>query len=236
MYLNNRAFGTTGIGQWGARLRIEQPFDSDYTIRLGVYNTSETFAELSDPDEHGTNFGFDPGDSLMTAAEFKYNLNRDPGDTGLPGTYTIGALWDTGSLDRLDGPGQKDGNFGLYLLFDQMVYRESPDSREGLWAFTQFSMNPDQAINPYPYLASWGLVYNGLFPGRENDVTGFANYYNISSTDIPGNLEVQFDLLHNFTITSWFSIAPEIQYIIRPGGTGDIDDALILNLQMMITF
>ena len=119
-----------------------------------------------------------------------------------------------------------------------MVYRESPASREGLWAFTQFSMNPDQAINPYPYFASWGLVYQGLFPGREKDATAFGNYYNFSSDDLPGDrdVEVQFDLLHNFNITSWFSIAPEIQYIIRPGGTGDIDDALVLNLQIMILF
>ena len=47
---------------------------------------------------------------------------------------------------------------------------------------------------------------------------------------------MQFDLVHNFNITPWFSIAPEIQYIIHPGGTGDIDDALVLNLQTIITF
>ena len=122
------------------------------------------------------------------------------------------------------------------MLFDQMVYRESPKSHEGLWAFTQFSMNPDEEINPYPYLASWGLVYNGLFPGRENDYTGFANYYNFSSSHIPGDVEVQFDLTHTFNITKSLSIAPEIQYVIQPGGTGDIDNALILNLQMMLTF
>ena len=102
--------------------------------------------------------------------------------------------------------------------------------------FTQFSTNPDEAINPYPYFGSWGLIYQGLFPGRGKDVTAFGNYYLFSSTHISGNREVQLDLLHSFYINSWFSIAPEIQYIIRPGGTGDIDNALVLNLQMMITF
>ena len=235
MYVNNRAFSTVGISSWGARLRVE-PEDRDYSMRFGIYNTSEDFGAISDPDEHGMNFGFDPGESLMVASEFVYELNKDPGDTGLPGRYRFGAMYDTGDLDRLDGTGQKDGNLALYLLFDQMVYQESPGSREGLWVFTQFSTNPDEAINPYPYFASWGLVYQGLFPGRENDVTAFGNYYNFSSSHISGNREVQFDLLHSFNITSWLSIAPEIQYIIRPGGTGDIDNAWVLNLQTMITF
>ncbi len=236
MYFNNRAFGTSGIAQWGARLRIE-PQKRDYSVVLGVYNSSETFGELSSPDEHGLNFGFDPGDSTMVAGEFRYDLNKDPGDTGLPGRYRVGALYDTGELDRLDDSGQtKSGNFALYMLFDQMVYREKEDPDQGLWTFLQFSMNPDQAINPIPYFASWGLVYQGLFPGRDKDVTGFGNYYSWNSDNISGNLEVNFSLVHSFYITSWLQIGPEIQYIHHPGGTGDIDDALILNIMTIVLF
>ena len=236
MYFNNRAFSTTGIASWGARLRVE-PHDTDYSLRLGVYNTSETFAELSDPNENGLNFGFDPGEAMMVAGEFVYELNKDPGDTGLPGRYRAGVLYDTGALDRLDDPGRtKDGNFALYLLFDQMVYRKKRDKRQGLWAFIQLSMNPDEEINPFPHFASWGLVYHGFFPGRDNDITAFGNYYNVFSKNTPGNHEVQFDLVHVFRIKSWLQIGPEIQYIHHPGGTGDIDDALILNLQTMVFF
>jgi porin len=236
MYMNNRAFGTSGIAQWGTRLRVE-PQNRDYTVAFGVYNTSETFAELSDPDEHGMNFGFDPGEAIMVAGELVYNLNKDPGDTGLPGRYRVGVLYDTGELDRLDAPGRtKSGNFGLYLLADQMIYRERGDTKQGLWSFLQFSMNPDQAINPFPYFASWGLVYVGLFPDRDKDVTAFGNYYNVISENVSGDLEVQFNLLHLFNVTSSLQIGPEIQYIHRPGGTGDIDDALILNLQTFVSF
>ena len=236
MYSNNRAFTTTGIAQWGARLRVE-PHDRDYSMRFGVYNTSETLAELSDPGESGMNFGFDPGEAMMFAGEFMYELNKDPGDTGLPGRYRVGSLYDTGELDRLDAPGRtRDGNFAFYLLIDQMIYPERKNKSQGLWAFIQFSMNPDQDINAFPYFASWGLVYNGLFPGREEDVTAFGNYYSFNSDHIPGNREVQFDLVHLFNIKPWLQIGPEIQYIHRPGGTGDIDDALLINLQTMVTF
>jgi hypothetical protein len=98
MYDNNRAFTTTGIASWGARLRVE-PHDRDYTLRFGVFNSSETFAELSAPNEHGLNFGFRPDKATMFAGELVYELNRDPGDTGLPGRYRVGALYDTGKLD-----------------------------------------------------------------------------------------------------------------------------------------
>jgi porin len=236
MYINNRAFGATGVAQWGARLRIE-PDGGDYTLRFGAYNSSETFSVLQSPDKHGLAFGFRPDKSTMYAAEYQYDLNRDPGDTGLPGTYRVGVLYDTGPLARLDAPGQtKSGNPAFYLLFDQMIYREAPDEDQGLWAFIQYSTNPDQQINPYPHLAIGGLIYQGLFPGRKKDVTGLATYYNFSSQDILGNLEWQVDLVHLFNISSWLQIGPEVQYIARPGGTGTIPDALILNLQTRTTF
>jgi porin len=81
-----------------------------------------------------------------------------------------------------------------------------------------------------------GLVYQGLFPGRDKDVTAFGNYYNWLSDNISGDLEVQFDLVHSFYITSWLQIGPEIQYIHHPGGTGDIANSLILNIQTIVTF
>ena len=37
-------------------------------------------------------------------------------------------------------------------------------------------------------------------------------------------------------ITKWMFMQPDIQYIIQPGGTGDIDDALVLGFQFGLTF
>ena len=125
-----------------------------------------------------------------------------------------------------------------------MIYREGCgccDNDQGLWAFAAFVTNPDQAVagdgpQNYPYFASWGLHYKGLFAGRDDDWTSFGNYYNVSSKYIPGDLEVQFDFAHTFAIRPWLHIAPEIQYIIDPGGTGAIPDALVLQLQTLLIF
>jgi porin len=244
MYLNNPGFGAEPVAQWGARLRIE-PHDADYVFRFGVYNSSETFGELVDPSEHGLNFRFRPDEGTLYATEYYYKRNQDPEDRGLPGNYRVGALYDTASFDQLDVPGTtKRGNFNFYLSVDQMIYREGCgccDDDQGLWAFAAFVTNPDQAVagdGPanYPYFASWGLHYKGLFAGRDDDWTSFGNYYNVSSKYIPGDLEVQFDFAHVFAIKSWLVVTPEIQYIVDPGGTGTIPDALVLNLQTMAFF
>ncbi len=44
------------------------------------------------------------------------------------------------------------------------------------------------------------------------------------------------ELTHNFEITPWLSIQPDLQYIIRPGGTGNIPDAIVLGGQIVLEF
>ena len=247
IYLNNPGFGAEPIAQWGARLRVE-PDGSDMVYRFGVYNSSEKFLDLANPDSHGMNFRFRPDEGTLFASEVMYKRNRDEGDTGLPGRYLAGFLYDTATFDRLDRPGDTDrGKFCFYMAADQMIYREggccrhgSPDSDQGLFVFAAFVITPqplagDGPIN-YPYFASWGMNYKGLFPGRDNDWTSIGNYYNVSSKYVPGDLEVQFDVAHTFVIKAWCQVSPEIQYIVDPGGTGQIPDALILNLQTVLIF
>ncbi|MES0385335.1 MAG: carbohydrate porin [Hyphomicrobium sp.] len=39
-----------------------------------------------------------------------------------------------------------------------------------------------------------------------------------------------------FQITPWFQIGPDLQYVIRPGGTGTIDNALLPGFQALASF
>jgi Carbohydrate-selective porin len=45
-----------------------------------------------------------------------------------------------------------------------------------------------------------------------------------------------FEFTHKVMITKWMYMQPDLQYIISPGGTGDIDDALVLGFQLGLTF
>ena len=41
---------------------------------------------------------------------------------------------------------------------------------------------------------------------------------------------------HRFQVTKWSYIQPDLQYVIDPGGTGDIPNAVVIGAQMGVTF
>ena len=60
------------------------------------------------------------------------------------------------------------------------------------------------------------------------------------SVRVPGGRlaesEKVVELAHRFQLTSWSYFQPDIQYVINPGGTGDIPDAVVMGAQMGFTF
>lgn len=246
MFQNYKGFGGEPIGQWGARLAIQLHSRDDY-LRLGWYNANPpAFAgpdALSRASANGVDFTFRPDDGLVFLAEYGYRLNQDPEDSGLQGTYKIGFILDTSPFDRLDVPDQtKRDLWGVYLQADQMIYREggggngSPHNHQGLTLWGSVGLHPDEEIAAFPYFISWGMNYTGLFPGRDDDVTWFGNYYSVNSKYNGGGVEAQLEASHIFHIVPWLQIGPTLQYINRPGGTGSIDNALILGFQSMVLF
>jgi carbohydrate-selective porin OprB len=37
-------------------------------------------------------------------------------------------------------------------------------------------------------------------------------------------------------VTSWLSVTPDIQYVIKPGGSSGIPNALVIGAQLAVTF
>jgi porin len=37
-------------------------------------------------------------------------------------------------------------------------------------------------------------------------------------------------------VTKWFTFQPNVQFVVRPGGTGTIPNALVLGLQTNLNF
>ena len=246
MFQNYKGFGAEPIGQWGARLAI-QPHGRDDYLRLGVYNAFPPAFAGPDALNRATANGLDltlrPDIGAAYLAEYGYRLNQDPEDLGLPGIYKIGLIYDSSPFDRFDVPDRtKRGLYGAYLQAYQMVYREagggngSLQNDQGLKLWGSVGLHPDQKVAAFPYYLSWGMNYKGLLPGRDDDVLYFGNYYSFNSKYNPGDLETQFEVSYIFQFAPWLQIGPDLQYVIRPGGTGEIDNALVLGLQSLVTF
>uniref|UniRef100_UPI0025D3A801 carbohydrate porin n=1 Tax=Thiocapsa sp. TaxID=2024551 RepID=UPI0025D3A801 len=91
-----------------------------------------------------------------------------------------------------------------------------------------------------------GLVYEGLFDGRQQDRTGLGittGWYSDAYDDglvaagLPSKTyEAAIELNHGFVLPRGILIQPDIQYIIRPAGTGEIDNAFLIGARVSIDF
>lgn len=169
---------------------------------------------------------------------------------GLPGHYWMGGYYSTWTYPQFgSSPGQQGaqvGAYGLYWHFDQMLYRMSPTKDTGLTAWSAFILCPQQNTAKVPFQYNGGLVYTGMIPCRPRDLSIFGVIYgNFSSNYAQANqataggyatYELVYELGYRINMTKFAYIQPDAQWVINPGGTGTIPNALVLGAQIGVTF
>jgi porin len=242
---------------WGMRARV-RPI-SQLSLMAGVYNGDPT---LGDNDKHGVDWTM--RGPLFAIAEVGVHLNQEPGATGLPGNYKIGGYYLAGEVPDLHRdvhggsialsglpPQMHDGTGGFYILLDQMIYRDGgAGSQRGLTPFVSLLVAPNSSVNTMPFFANGGLVYQGLFPSRPHDTAAFGVAYGAFSRQLARSqrdarsagsgagiqqYEIALELTYIVQATKWLQVQPDLQYIINPGGTGRIPNALVLGFQLALT-
>jgi porin len=240
---NTPSFTEDSVAQWGFRA-IVHPIEQVH-LAAGVYNADPHVAKDG---KHGVDFVLNPDDGVLAMAEAGYqwhqtNDDAPADDTGLPGSATFGGYYDSSDFDSVgDSNGERDGNYGFYLLVDQMVYREDglggdKGSEQGLTPWVALTFAPVQRVNTIPFSASGGLVYQGLIPCRDDDLTALAVYYGKFSDKLQDqNAETVVEANHRLQLTPWLYVTPDFQYVIRPNGQSDIDDAAVFGGEISIDF
>lgn len=213
-----------------------QPTETFY-VMTGLYDSNPGIGRNN---AHGVDFS--PGEGVISITEFGYLHNQKKGATGLPGTYKIGGYYDSSRfLDMSDALGAEvRGNYGFYIHLDQMVYRETDTESEEPQGFTPFvtlTVAPSERRNVFPFFVMGGLVYRGLIPGRDADTTAFGVAYGRFSEALhPQSYELLLEWTHAFAVTASLTVQPDVQYIIHPGGTSALPNALVLGAQIALTF
>lgn len=95
--------------------------------------------------------------------------------------------------------------------------------------------------SPLLFLARAGMVIGVLIVGRSKVNSHLTRYQRDRNRVLPGSVDVQtsetlVELDYHAQATPWFSLRPNLQYVIRPGGTGEIPDALVVGLNTRIDF
>jgi porin len=196
--------------------------------------------------KYGTTFSFAGGTLWM--GELQYAINQTKDAAGLPGIYKLGGWYATtsfadqhfgvnatgGIVSLADptavGPLNHSGNGGLYALADQMVWRAGKSS---LNLFVRGGFAPSDR-NLISYYVDGGAGIKGLVPGRGEDVLTFGIAYAKISRDAAAldqdilmlngppypirDEEVVLELNYAAQIAPWWTVQPDLQYIVHPGG------------------
>jgi porin len=184
---------------------------------------------------------------------------------GLAGDYKLGFVYHTdrfshardsqlaalGSAHPPTRARGADGDYTIYLIADQEVWREPGSDADGLGLFARVAFAP-ASRNSLDWSGEIGAVYSGLLQsdGRDQLGLGFA-WIDISSqiaaaTRIANSedhtsfakpdYEAILELTYKFQITKWWNVQPDVQWIIHPGGSGEQHNALVIGLRTQITF
>jgi porin len=231
---------------WGALIKV-RPTPRTY-IMGAVYNGDPT---IRDNSNHGADFSMDG--PAFAIAEGGYQANSLPGDSGLIGNYKAGFWYDNSRFTNFNTGESERGNWGFYTLFDQVLVRFGEEgSHRGFGIAGSFLVSPDQSVSQMPYFCTAALVTRGIFSSRPVDVAGLGLVFGNFSEDLQDSQqraqvlnptvgvqehEIALELTYRFAFSrSAVYVQPDLQYIIRPGGTGRISDALVLGAQIGVNF
>jgi porin len=251
-------FSAYPFATWAARLRLDPTPEVNFL--LGVFQTSD---DIFNRRLNGLDWSIrgDDGVILMAqlgwtpeffkrpvaAAESDGKNVVEPQMKGLPGHYWIG-----GSFSPWKGYSQfgrtdkTTGSYGFWAHGDQMVYQESPGSEQGLTLFVASGYYPQDNISIIPWQLNVGAFYTGLIPGRDQDkiIAGliygrfgddYADTFDLAARSRPTR-ETVVELAYRFQLSKAAYIQPDVQFVSRPGGTGEIEDAVVVGAQIGFTF
>ncbi|MGH8046205.1 MAG: carbohydrate porin, partial [Chthoniobacterales bacterium] len=119
-------------------------------------------------------------------------------------------------------------------------------NEQGLYAFGFINYAPSYN-NSLPFYFHTGLIYKGLIPGRDKDQLGVAfalgnySYYKIAAEEDAGRSihqtnEAVVEVDYRVQVSKFLYVQPFWQYLVRPNGTGMVENANILGLHMGVTF
>ena len=225
-------------------------------------------------DPYGTTFSLSGGALFME--ELQYGINQAKDAKGMPGVYKLGGWYATMSFPDVHlgldtagmpvslaspasaGPLTHQGNWGIYGVADQMVWRAQKGA-QSLNAFLRAGASPSDR-NLLSLYVDGGLGLKAPLPGRDDDVLTFGIAYSKISPDAAAldmdtqvftggffpvrDQEIVLELDYSLQLAPWWTLQGDLQQILHPGGnvpdplnpTQTIQDAFVVGARSTIKF
>jgi porin len=259
----------------GIRLRAQPT--GPWSFLAGVFDDNPSgIGPTSDQDSqrldrNGTNFRVNDNPLMIAEIQFSRPALGDlefVDQSILPGTYKLGMWYDAGKfadqrfgtdgLSLATGNGiarLHRGNYSIYAVADQMLWRESPQDEKSVSFFTRVMGAPGDR-NLIDFSLNAGFNYREPFEHREDDVVGLGlGYAHVSNRasdldrdtgTIAQNGETFVELTYQYAFAPWWSLQPDAQYVFNPGagivdpndpsGTKRVENETVIGLRTNITF
>jgi porin len=223
--------------------------------------------------KYGTTFSFSGGAFWIGEAQYQVNQDKDAkglaaayklgiwyhtadfADQHFGIDPTTGATVTLATTPTPD-PLNHAGNWGMYGVVDQTLWR-GDDGSMSVFARAGFSPSDRNLLSWY---IDGGIGFKGLIPGRADDTLTLGIAHSKISKDaialdrdileLSGppypirNAETVFELSYIGQLAPWWTVQPDIQYIVRPGGnvpdpndpTRTVGNALVIGGRTTINF
>jgi porin len=161
-----------------------------------------------------------------------------------PGNYKFGAAYNGGKFANAAGV-ESSGNYLIYEMANQALYRPAVGSNRGLDATLGFDWSPN-SVNRQNSQITAGLRYNGLIPSRPQDGASLGFVYThigdpFQTVGIPTGLpglgsEKALELNYALWLKPYLLWQPTFQYYWDVGGDSRIPNAAVLGFRVKVDF
>lgn len=229
-------FSAYPFATWAVRARWEP--GPAWNAQLGLFQTSD---RVFDAGRHGLDWSIRRGDGTFLIAQA-----GTPPSAPRDGHYWIGASYSAWDYPRFGSTTTASRSYGFYAHADHVVYRPSAEGHRGLTAWAATGLYPQEDISIVPWQVNAGLVYRGPFARRPDDTAILGVIYGRFSRDYARTIEAGgggdpryeavLEAAYRIQLRRYAYIQPDVQWVVRPGGTGRVPDAVVLGFQVGITF
>lgn len=260
LYDNLPNFKTSTGCSWAAYAKWLAPHDT--YVHSGIFQSDPRSGQRA---YHGLNLGFNADNGFLWLAELgwmptfgqteahsavndkggKSFKSEIPANPGLPGIYAVGGYWSNYSFSTFTG-GNQPNAFGFYAMAQQMLWRSATNENFNFSGWAGLTYAPQNQIAMNPLMGAVGTILQGLIPTRDQDQLLFTfliqnygpNYRESYAQSGGGNpsIEAVWEMSYVVQLTQNVSIQPDLQYVIQPGGSGTIPNALVLGMQIVAQF
>jgi porin len=195
-----------------------------------------------DPNNHqGTHVQFNKGDGALQVVEGAIPLSA--AENAHDNKLALGVWRYTARFDDWVDPSVKSASHGFYAIMEKVLSYKSGSDEGSINSFVRVGKANADA-DPSQFDMSWsaGLVFSGLFAGRDQDQLGIAfaherngaKYRASTGNTVPS--EKSFELTYRYQALPGLVLQPMAQYLINHSSDPAQDKTLWLGMRVEASF